>query len=154
MSEYAINLFLAAAGFLVLLSMSSIVIHITLSHRNKFTGPMNSFYHRLGIFFIALFAMQALFPFYMLMMNLLRLYSYVPLPDPTHVFLERTYLALFLIINIFSFYLGTKVLQSMDTLVKNFSFSDGFQKQKNKKAVRHIYFTPPKRVHTKISSSG
>lgn len=163
MTEYDINMLYGLAGFFVLLSMNSVIVHRLFSHKYRFTGPLNRFYHRLGIFFMVLFSIQTLFPLYMIIINFMRIGGIVSLPDLGTLFFERMYLALFLVINIASFYLVSKVIESMEKMVESYSFIGGKKmpdqplpapkitmlsipsKRELKKKIRHIYFTPKKK---------
>lgn len=163
MTGYDINILYGLAGFFVLLSMNSVIVHRLFSHKYRFTGLLSRFYHRLGIFFIALFSIQTLFPLYLVIINFMRISGVVALPDIGTVFFERMYLALFLVINIASFYLVAKLIESMEKMVESYSFIGGKKmpdqqlsapkitalsippRRELKKKIRHIYFTPKKK---------
>jgi len=140
MSEYLMSLLLGSAGLAVLLLMNFIIIRTVFSHKDKFTGPLSSFYRRLGAFFIVLLGIQIVFPAYFLQINFLRLGGLMADPDLGVIFFEYMYLGLFIIVNIVAFYVAMKVLENMEKLVDIYSFSD--KKAPEKLGLRHVYFTP------------
>lgn len=143
MSEYIVTLVLGVAGLAVLLLMNFIIIRTVFSHKDRFTGPLSRFYHRLGAFFIVLLCIQIIFPLYFIQLNFLRFVELMPAAALDIIFFERMYLGLFIIVAIAAFYIASKVLENMDKLVDAYSFSD---KSQQKMTLRHIYFTPKKRL--------
>ena len=139
MTDYSINILLSMAGFLVLLLMNIVIIYKIFSHKEKFTGALSKLYHNLGTFFMALFFLQLLFPLYLAHLNFLRASGMVQLPDPGIISLERTYLGLFILIAIVSFYVAARLLENMDKLVDMFSFSEN---KSGGSKLRNLYFTP------------
>lgn len=142
MAEYIINMALGIAGLAVLLLMNFIIIKTVFSHKDKFTGPLSSFYHKLGAFFVVLLCIQIIFPLYFIQLNFLRFVELMPKITSDIIFFERMYLGLFIIVSMAAFYVASKVLENMEKLVDMYSFSDKPQQKMN---LRHLYFTPKKK---------
>lgn len=140
MMEYVANMFLGLAAFFVLLLMNIVIVYKIFSHKEKFTGILSKLYHNLGAFFMVLFFLQLTFPLYITHLNFLRSIGAAQIPDLGMIFLERTYLGLFLLISIVSFYIAARLIDNMDKLVNMFSFSED-KKKPNKFKLRDIYFT-------------